>query len=280
MKFSLCSWVYGEVAIEEVIHFAAQSGFDEVEISAAVKSHDWDSVKQAAEENEIIIRGINADASFLRPETDLANPDKIIREKAISYFKRQLEIGAFLGAEYMVLAPAAPGRSIPALSKEKDWEIGVDSIKQLACFAKELGMTIVVEPLNRYENCIVYNAETAYQFLQEVNEPNVKTMLDTFHMNIEEKNFTDPFLKLKGLLETVHVADSNRQGVGRGHIPFEEVAQAIHQIGYDKSITMECLVPGGHPFEPTFKQHIDILNQYMEESLDYLRSILLEEVKK
>lgn len=117
----------------------------------------------------------------------------------------------------------------------------------------------------------MYNAETASRFLQEVNEPNVKTMLDTFHMNIEEENFINPFERLKGQLETVHVADSNRRGLGRGHIPFEEVVKGVQQIGYSKTITVECLAPGGHPFEPTSKQHIEELYKYMKESLEFLK---------
>ena len=272
MKFSLCSWVFGDLAIEDVIRFAAKTGYDEVEVGTAVDAHDWATIKQTAEEEKITIRGINADASFLRPETDLANPHEALRNEAIAYFKRQLETGAYLEAEYMVLAPAAPGRSIPALTREEDWVNGVDSIKQLAPFAKELGIKILIEPLNRYENCLVYNADTAYQFLQAVDEPNVKTMLDTFHMNIDEANFTDPFIKLAGLLETVHVADSNRRGLGKGHLPFEEVVKAIKQIGYDKTITVESLAPGGHPFEATSKQQLNTLFNDMEESLTILKN--------
>lgn len=271
MKFSLCSWVFGDLPIEEVIRFASKTGYDEVEVSTTVDRHNWSSIKQVAKEQKIMVNGINADASFLRPETDLANPDEDTREQAIAYFKRQLEIGAFLEAEYMVLAPAAPGRSIPALSKKKDWENGMDSVKRLAPFAKELGINLVIEPLNRYENCLVYNADTAYQFIQEVNEPNVKTMLDTFHMNIDEANFIDPFLKLEGLLETVHVADSNRRGLGKGHLPFDEVVKGMSQIGYDKRITVESLAPGGHPFEATTKKQIDILCNDMKDSLQVLK---------
>lgn len=119
MKFSLCSWVFGELAIEDVLLFASETGFDEVEISTNVDQHDWSFVKQIAKQEKINLRGINADASFLRPETDLANPDETLRNQVIAYFKRQLEVGGYLGAEYMVLAPAAPGRSIPALSLEE-----------------------------------------------------------------------------------------------------------------------------------------------------------------
>ena len=272
MKFSLCSWVFGDLAIEDVIRFAAKTGYDEVEVGTAVDAHDWTSIKQTAKKENINIRGINADASFLKPETDLANPDVALRNEAIAYFKRQLEIGEYLEAEYMVLAPAAPGRSIPALSREEDWSNGVDSIKQLAPFANELGIQIVIEPLNRYENCLVYNADTASYFLQAVDEPNVKTMLDTFHMNIDEANFIDPFTKLKGRLETVHVADSNRRGLGKGHLPFEEVVKAIKQIDYDKTITVESLAPGGNPFEATSKQQLNILFKDMEESLTFLKN--------
>lgn len=270
MKFSLCSWTFGETSIEDVIKFAGKTGYDEVEVSSAVDQHDWENVKQTAKDSGITIRGINADATFLRPETDLGNKDRQLRQKAVDYFKRQLDVGEFLGAEYLVLAPAAPGRSIPYHSEEEDRSWGIESIKELATYSAKSGINIVIEPLNRYENCIVNNAEDAYQFLKDVDAPNVKTLLDTFHMNIEEENFIEPFQRLEGLLETIHVADSNRQGIGRGHIPFDEVVKGIKGINYNKTITLEALVPGKNPFNSARKD-MDLIFKYAEESLAYLK---------
>lgn len=266
MNFSICSWTFGNIPLEEVIQFSSRIGYDEIEVGAAVDKDDWSNIKQLAKSRGISIRGINADASFLRPETDLANQTEEVRQQAIDHFKKQLDIGAFLEAEYIVLAPAAPGRSIPFHSESQDRLWAIDSIKQLAPYAKKLGITIVIEPLNRYESCLVNNARDAKQFLKEVNEPNVKTMLDTFHMNIEEKNFEEPFVKLKDLLETVHVADSNRQGIGYGHIPFEEVAKGLKKANYNKTITLESLVPGRNPFDAT-RNNMDLIYQYAENSL-------------
>lgn len=274
MKFSLCSWTFGDLPLEDVISLAAKTGYDEVEVSAAVEAHDWSEVKKKTEQEGIVIRGINADANFLRPETNLANNDQKLRQQAIDYFKHQLDVGEYLGSEYMVLAPAAPGHLIPFLPDGGDWLNAVDSIKQLASYSEDYGINMVIEPLNRYENCLVYNANTAKQFLKDVNAPNVKTMLDTFHMNIEEANFIDPFKKLEGMIETVHVADSNRRGLGEGHIPFDQVIQGIKNIGYDKTITLECLVPNEHPFLPIDQQDIDLMYQYAKDSLHFLKNIL------
>lgn len=266
MKFSICSWTFGNIPLEEVIQFSSKIGYDEIEVGAAVDGHDWSHIKQLAKNNGITIRGINADASFLRPETDLANDTEEVRQQAIDHFKKQLDIGAFLEAEYIVLAPAAPGRSIPFHSEHQDRLWAIDSIKQLAPYAKKYGITIVVEPLNRYESCLVNNAEDAKKFLKDVNESNVKSMLDTFHMNIEEKNFEEPFVELKDLLETVHVADSNRQGLGYGHIPFDEVAKGLKKIDYNKTMTLESLVPGRNPFDAS-RTNMDFIYQYAEDSL-------------
>lgn len=271
MKFSLCTWTFGELPIVDIIQFAADVGYDELEVGAAVEQHDWKEIKQTAIDKGISLRGINADASFLRPNTDLANKDESLRNDAIEYFKKQLDVGEFLESEYMVLAPTAPGISISDSSVKERWLRGVSSIKQLAPYAKSRGITIVIEPLNRYESCLVNNAEHAAHFLSEVNEPNVKTMLDTFHMNIEEVSFIDPFKKLEGKLETVHFADSNRRGLGHGHIPFDSVVQGINNVGYDKTITLECLAPGGHPFEPTQRNNIDLHLKYAKESLRFLK---------
>lgn len=270
MKFSICSWIFGEMPLDEVITFAANTGYDEVEVGASVKQHDWKSVKATAKKHKIRLRGINADASFLRPETNLVHNDEQLRKHAIDYFKQQIDIGEFLEAEYFVLAPGAPGHVIPF--DDKDWQRGINSIQELAEYGEEKGVQIVIEPLNRYENCLVYNAQSAQKFLSEINHKNVKTMLDTFHMNIEEADFIQAFELLQNDLETIHVADSNRKGLGHGHITFEEVVTGIKNASYSKTITLECLVQNQHPFQATANKDLDILFTYAKESLEFLHN--------
>ncbi|MED0894435.1 sugar phosphate isomerase/epimerase family protein [Aneurinibacillus migulanus] len=83
----------------------------------------------------------------------------------------------------------------------------------------------------------------------DVAHSKVKAMLDTYHMNIEEEDMESPFITVKDVLEVVHVADSNRQALGRGHIPFNQVFSGIQKTGFDGTVVVECCAPGPNPFE-------------------------------
>ncbi|MBB6448761.1 sugar phosphate isomerase/epimerase [Geomicrobium halophilum] len=271
MKFSICSWTFGEKPIEDIIKFASKVGYDEIEVHAAVDAYDWNYLREKAKDENIDIRGLSGDAEWLQEETDMAHSDPKKRRLAVEYFKKQVEAAEIVQAEYIVVSPSAPGKAVPLGNGEEDWVWAIESIQELAPFAQTKGVDLIIEPLNRYESCILNNAKQAKAFVEEVAAPNVKTMLDTFHMNIEETNLTTPFVELGEALGHIHVADTNRRGLGRGRLPFDEVAEGIKQSGYNGTITVECLAPGPDPFEANkTEESMEWIYTYAEETLHKL----------
>jgi D-psicose/D-tagatose/L-ribulose 3-epimerase len=70
-------------------------------------------------------------------------------------------------------------------------------LREVARYAGSLGVTVGIEPVNRYETYLVNTSEQALTLKRMIDEPNVKVHLDTYHMNIEEKSFYDA-VKLAG----------------------------------------------------------------------------------
>jgi sugar phosphate isomerase/epimerase len=130
----------------------------------------------------------------------------------------------------------------------EDWKWAVESIGDLTDTAANNHVTLVIEPLNCYESCIVNTAEDVSRFVKEVDHPNVRALLDTYHMNIEESDIEKAFLTVRDCLEVVHFADSNRRGLGRGHIDFRPAVSGMKAIGFDRTIVLECTAPGPDPF--------------------------------
>ena len=154
----------------------------------------------------------------------------------------------------------------------EDWKWGVDLVCSLAETAEENDVTLVIEPLNRYESCIVNTAEDALRFVKEVNHRRVKALLDTYHMNIEEADLHQAFLTLHDWVEVVHFADSNRQALGQGHIDFSKVVSGMKAIGFDKTIVLECTAPGPNPFKADKGERTaQIMSEYAKESLAKLQ---------
>ena len=248
MKLSICSWVFGNQPIEQTMQDVAEMGYDEIEIHA--HDYNWDELNTLADELRLTIRGITANAGWPDKTTDLSQTDPAMRKKAVEYFHEQIDRVANAGAEYFVMSPCAPGKSTPEDGALQNWNAAVQSLQELAPYAAANNITLVQEPLNRYESCIINNGAEARRFVKEVNHSSVRTMLDTFHMNIEEKNFEEAFRDAGDALAHIHVADTNRRGINKGRLNWQEFADIVKQSGYNGTITLECLPPGKDPFNP------------------------------
>lgn len=266
MKFSICSWIFGDQPIEQTMRNAASIGYDEIEIHA--KDYNWKELIELAETLGLRIRGLCADAGWPRKETDLSQIDPSMRKTAVNYFKEQISRAYQAGAEYMVLSSCSPGKAEPEGNGKEEWKAAVLSLQEIAPYAEERNVALVIEPLNRYESCIINTGWQALVLVEEVGHPFVTTMLDTFHMNIEESSMEAPFHHLGPALSHIHAADTNRQGLGYGRLSWETIAEAIKETGYDRTITVECLAPALNVFpSEREKSRIDYINEYAEKSL-------------
>ncbi|MED3816167.1 sugar phosphate isomerase/epimerase, partial [Priestia megaterium] len=105
MKFSICSWTFGDIPLERTMEFVAKTGYDAIEIRAAVDDYKWRDIKQLAKNLNLEISGLTGDTGWPNEEQDLANRSEDNRKKAVSYFERQIEAVKEVGAEYLVVCP-------------------------------------------------------------------------------------------------------------------------------------------------------------------------------
>ena len=128
--------------------------------------------------------------------------------------------------------------------KEKAWRMAVEGVREAARYARDRGVYIAVEPLNRYETSLVNLASDVLRFIEDVGEENVKAHFDTYHANIEEKSFSSAIRMLGDKLFHVHACENDRGTPGTGHIPWREVAEALKDIGYERWLVIETFQPG------------------------------------
>ena len=119
----------------------------------------------------------------------------------------------------------------------------VNPLRDLAKYANEYDVKLVIEPLNRYSTPVCTTFEDAKYIVNQVNHENLGIMLDTFHMNIEEDSIYETIVASRSVLKHVHASDNNRKMPGFAHIDFEAVVRALKIIEYSDYIT----------FEPTIK---------------------------
>jgi len=134
-------------------------------------------------------------------------------------------------------------RFLPVDKKRKLISSLLHPLRELAEYASDYDINLVIEPLNRYSTPICTNSEDAKYIVNQVNHENLGIMLDTFHMNIEEDSIYDTIVASSNLLKHVHVSDNNRKMPGFAHIDFDAVVRGLKKLKYSKYVT----------FEPTFE---------------------------
>ena len=258
MKYSISNWIYGDESLRETFQRLKKYGYDGVELMAEPHLYDATEINGLCQEFGLEVLSLAGIYPWPTEERDLANPDPQVRERAVGYLKECVDFAVAVGAPLIIVVPAAITRTSPlgqfdseeewVGAREKEWVYAVDSVRAAATYAEKRGIFLAIEPINRYETFLVYNADQALRFVSEVNSEAVKVHLDTFHMNIEEKDPAEAIRKAGDLLVNVHIADSNREAVGHGHIDFWAIMKALKEIGYERALALEPLPPVPDPY--------------------------------
>ena len=134
--------------------------------------------------------------------------------------------------------------------------------------AEAYNVTLGLEVLNRYEGYILNTCEEAVDFVDAVDSPYVKVMLDTFHMNIEEDNIGAAIRLAGNRLGHFHIGEQNRRVPGKGNMPWGEIGQSLREIHYKGAVVMEPFVMSGGIIGKEIKVWRDLVPNATEEILD------------
>ena len=174
------------------------------------------------------------------PGTSLASSDPEARRQAREHLafciRRCAEVGAhlFSGPFY------TPVGSMTGTRRTADeWKWVVEGWQTLAPIARDADVEIGLEPLNRFETYFLNTAADAVALCDSIGDPAVGILIDTFHANIEEKSIGDALHTARPYLKHVHVCENDRGIPGSGHVEWTDVFAAIHDIGYDRWLTIE-----------------------------------------
>lgn len=161
-------------------------------------------------------------------------------EQAITIIKSALDKvaemdGDFLGGVLHSAIGTFTGK--PCTLNEK--VILLQVFEDLAKYAKQLNITIAPEPINRYESYVLTSADEILDMIEHLDQPNIGLHLDTFHMNIEERNFYDPIIRAGNHLKHVHITESDRGMTGEGNVHWDDFFRALATINYQGPLVLE-----------------------------------------
>ncbi|NLJ94586.1 MAG: sugar phosphate isomerase/epimerase [Clostridiaceae bacterium] len=196
---------------------------------------DPQAVKERADGLEVVTSNV-----LLADDVDITSFDENVRKNGVKYLKDCVQATADAGgtmfsgviySQYLKDAKAAPS--------DEEWEFSAVALKEVAQFAKNLGVRLAFEPVTRYESYLLNTSEQAMKLLDMIDEDNCFIHLDSYHMNVEEKNFYDPIVLAGDKLACFHICENDRGIPGSGHIQWDDVFTAFKEIGFNGYLGFE-----------------------------------------
>lgn len=214
-------------------------GFQTVEIPIESPEHvDAAKVKAAADKHGLAIGSICA---CMGPGRDFRGT-AAEQKTAMTYCKAIIDQAAAMGCPRIIgpiYSVVGKADAVEPAMQKKEFALVVKNLKVLAAYAAKKKVDLCIEPLNRFETDFLNTCDKGLQLLKAVGARNVKLHLDTFHMNIEEKNQAAAIRKAGKLLGHFHACGSDRGTPGNDHIDWKPIAKALKQIGYKGDVVIE-----------------------------------------
>ena len=218
---------------------AKSLGFDLVEIP--IEGEQDIDYKKAAEEYRRTELACSV-CAVMGAGRDPSHDDEAIQEGGVSYLKSLIEAAVAMGSP-IVAGPlyAAVGRTWQATPDQRCRELDrcAKNLKQVARYAEDKGITLALEPLNRFETSFINLTEQALELLEMIGSQRVKLMMDTFHANIEEKSLGKAIEAAGPLMVHIHANENDRGTPGSGHVAWSEIEAALRRIKFDGAVVIE-----------------------------------------
>ena len=168
----------------------------------------------------------------------LLHPDPAVSTQAQTQLRDMIDLASATEAPLVTIGSS---RGRVADAGEEGLEQLAAILHRAADFAESRGVRLALEPINHYQTDAITNAKEGLAFLERVGHPAVGLLLDTCHMNIDEKSWAQPVrdVMAAGRLWHVHLADNNRLAPGRGLIDFRPILTALREVGYTGYLSAE-----------------------------------------
>lgn len=214
-------------------------GFDTVELAIEDPSHiDPQHVKRELDKSGLACGSVCA---CMGPDRDLRG-NATQQKAAMKYMKAMidqmvvLECPSLIGPVYSSVGRAD---AVPRPEYRQQWKTVVKHLKTLSKYAHDQGRRVCLEPLNRFETDFINTCDQALEMIEDVNSPALKLHLDTFHMNIEEKDLGDAIRKGGKHLAHLHACGSDRGTPGGDHTDWKGIARALKDVNYKDVVVIE-----------------------------------------
>jgi sugar phosphate isomerase/epimerase len=246
MKFGTCNEYFEGWAVEEVFDYAAEVGYDGVEISPFTLADSVDDIPERRR-HEIRAAALSAGVEIvglhwllIRPEGLYTNhADDAIRNRTRDYFKSLIRFCGDIGGEVMIIGSPKQRNVQEGWDFDETWERTKAVFEDCLPLAEEQGVYLCIEPLSPELTNFITTAEEARRMVAEIGHPNFRTMVDVCSGSTDPVPVAQQVRDSGEHLYHVHVNDANKRGPGFGETDFASVLAALRETGYQRYVSVE-----------------------------------------
>jgi sugar phosphate isomerase/epimerase len=223
-------------SFEEAFSIIKKIGYDGVDIFIEdISKFNISQIKELSKIYHLEINSLDTSSVYEKDNLFFSHDNEKIRKKAIEKIKKYILAASELNS--FVNLSLVRGN---IYNEEKRKEYIISSFKECCKYAEDYDVTLLIEPLNRYEIDYINTLQEANEFIKQIEYDNVKILADLFHMNIEEKSIEASLFFFKDKIGHIHFADSNRKAPCKGHLNLLTIADIIKLINYNGFISLEA----------------------------------------
>ncbi|MFY9984151.1 MAG: sugar phosphate isomerase/epimerase [Chthoniobacterales bacterium] len=223
---------------------AREMGFDILEICVEdPRTIDAKSILGRLEKNRLETTICGA----FGPDRDASSEDASIRDQAVRYINTCVDIAQQLNSRVVagpMYSAVGKTRLLSPSEKEQQWQWAVDSLRKAGDYAGERNVKLALEPLNRFETDFINTAEQGLELVDRIANSNVGLLLDTFHMNVEEKDSAEAIRKAGAHIFHFHTCENDRGTPGTGQVNWNAVKRALRDVRYEGPAVIEAFNSG------------------------------------
>jgi D-psicose/D-tagatose/L-ribulose 3-epimerase len=270
-RVSFCAHVLGDsISLTSACRLLVSAGIGEIELLGEPDKLRPREMAGVLDGHGITVSALTA-ASRLPTGRDPASPRARVRKSTIDHYRRCIDLAVLLKCPLVGVAPSAVGRHWLLAAANDELAYSKATVREIAAYAAAAGVRIGLEVLCRYASCHVNTGAQAKRYLAGLQQDNVSVVFDLFHMNIEESSIPAAIRDLAGSIGNVHVADSNRRGIGHGHLDIGAIVNALRSSGYRGPMTFESFPTQSTGDAPYSAAETRLLRLYAREFVPRLR---------